>query len=258
MDTELLANRYQIGKQLARGLMAIVYSGRDMHTEKFVALKVLRDHYSADPNFIERFQLGAKAQAAVQHPNIVQVYDLDQDNGQYFMAIELVEGPDLRRYLRERSPIGVERSVTIAREVALGLGAAHRKRIVHCNVMPQNILINRIGEIKLTGFGLGMDAGMKSYASPEQFQGEAVSFASDTYALGVVLYEMLTVHVPFEGDTPVAVAMQHIQDPPPPPSQFNPSIPPDLEALVLRCLEKEPGKRFQDIFEVARALEALR
>ena len=271
MNTAFPEDRYQIDKQVAMGLTAVVYQARDMHLDKIVVLKVLRDHYSADPTFVARFGRGAKAQAAVQHSNIVQVYDLDQASGRYFMAMEFIEGTDLRRYLLSRPTIGVERSVTIAREVALGLGAVHRKRIVHRNVMPQNILINRSGEIKLTGFSLavlyqetdaelstvGADIGMNSYAPPEQTQGEMVSPAADIYALGIVLYEMLTGHVPFEGDTPVAIAMAHIHDAPTPPRQFNPSIPPDLEALVLRCLEKAPEQRFQDVLGVAKDLKSL-
>ncbi len=183
--------------------------------------------------------------------------------------MELVEGTDLRRYLRGRGVLDVDRSVIIAHDVALGLGAAHRRGIVHRSVKPQNILIGRDGSIKLTDFGIafvvnaerltdtGMTVGTVQYFPPEQAQGEIVSPAADVYSLGIVMYETLTGRTPFDGDNPVAVAMQHIQDPPTPPRQLNPTIPPALEEIILRCLEKVPEMRFRDGSQLARALETL-
>ncbi len=186
--------------------------------------------------------------------------------------MELVEGTDLRRYLRSRGVLDLDRAIIIAHDVALGLGAAHRRGIVHRDVKPQNVLVGRGGSIKLTDFGIasvykdinaerltttGMTLGTVQYYAPEQAQGEIVTPAADVYALGVVMYEMLTGRTPFDGDSPVAVAMQHIQDPPTPPSQLNPSIPPALEEIILRCLEKVPEMRFRDGSQLARALEML-
>ena len=254
MQIEVLGDRYQLQEPIGRGGMATIYRGRDKRMERVVAIKVLRDIYSTDPKFVTRFQREAKAASALQHPNIVQVYDYGQTDGNYFIVMELIEGTDLRHYLRSRAVLNNERAIIIAHDVALGLGAAHRRGIVHRDVKPQNVLVGRDGSIKLTDFG--MTLGTVQYYAPEQAQGEIVSPAADVYALGIVMYEMLTGRPPFDGDTPVAVALQHIQDAPVPPSQYNPAIPPALEEIVLRCLEKVPEMRFRDGSQLARALES--
>src|SRR6266478_7376686 len=269
MQIEMLGERYQLQDPIGRGGMATIYRGLDLHMDRVVAIKVLRDVYSSDPKFVKRFELEAKAASALQHPNIVQVYDYGLTDGNYFIVMELVEGTDLRRYLRSRGVLDVDRAVIIAHDVALGLGAAHRRNIVHRDVKPQNVLVGRGGSIKLTDFGIafvvnaerltdtGMTVGTVQYFPPEQAQGEIVSPAADVYSLGIVMYETLTGHTPFDGDNPVAVAMQHIQDPPTPPRQLNPNIPPALEEIILRCLEKVPEMRFRDGSQLARALETL-
>src|SRR5579863_1172665 len=272
MQIEVLGERYQLQEPIGRGGMATIYRGRDMRMERVVAIKVLREVYSTDPKFVTRFQREAKAASVLQHPNIVQVYDYGQTDGNYFIVMELIEGTDLRRYLRSRGVLAVDRAIIIAHDVALGLGAAHRRGIVHRDVKPQNILVGKDGSIKLTDFGIasvykdinaerltttGMTLGTVQYYAPEQAQGEIVSPAADVYALGIVMFEMLTGRTPFDGDTPVAVAMQHIQDEPVPPSQYNPGIPPALEEIILRCLEKVPEMRFRDGSQLARALEML-
>ncbi|HTK12154.1 MAG TPA: Stk1 family PASTA domain-containing Ser/Thr kinase [Ktedonobacteraceae bacterium] len=272
MQIEVLGERYQLQDPIGRGGMATIYRGHDMRMDRVVAIKVLREVYSTDPKFVTRFQREAKAASALQHPNIVQVYDYGQSDGNYFIVMELVEGTDLRRYLRSRGVLATDRAIIIAHDVALGLGAAHRRSIVHRDVKPQNILVGRDGSIKLTDFGIasvykdinaerltttGMTLGTVQYYAPEQAQGEIVSPAADVYALGIVMYEMMTGRTPFDGDTPVAVAMQHIQDAPIPPRQLNPSIPPALEEIILRCLEKVPEMRFRDGSTLARALEML-
>src|SRR5438067_1029274 len=272
MQTEVLGERYKLQDPIGRGGMATIYRGQDLRMDRVVAIKVLREVYSTDPKFVTRFQREAKAASALQHPNIVQVYDYGQTDGNYFIVMELVEGTDLRRYLRSRGVLAVDRAIIIAHDVALGLGAAHRRGIVHRDVKPQNVLVGRDGSIKLTDFGIasvykdinaerltttGMTLGTVQYYAPEQAQGEIVSPAADVYALGIVMYEMLTGRTPFDGDTPVAVAMQHIQDVPQPPSQLNPNIPPALEEIILRCLEKVPEMRFRDGSSLARALETL-
>jgi eukaryotic-like serine/threonine-protein kinase len=272
MQFELFAGRYQLQDPIGRGGIATIYRGLDIRMGRVVAIKVLRDFYSTDARYIIRFQQGAKAQSSLQHPNIVQVYDYGQTGGKYYIVMELVEGTDLRRYLHGRGVLDIERSVIIVHDVALGLGAAHRRGIVHRNVNPQNVLVGHDGSIKLTGFTLvstykdidaerltdtGATLGTVQYYAPEQAQGEIVGPAADVYALGNVIYEMITGRTPFDGDNPVAVAMQHIQDPPTPPGQYNPNIPPALEEIVLRCLEKVPEKRFHDGSQLARALETL-
>jgi serine/threonine protein kinase len=271
-EVEVMSDRYQLQDPIGHGGMATIYRGRDMRMDRVVAIKVLRDVYNTNPKFVTRFQREAKAASALQHPNIVRVYDYGQTDGNYYIVMELVEGTDLRRYLRSRGVLDTDRAIIIAHDVALGLGAAHRRGIVHRDVKPQNILVGRDGSIKLTDFGIamiqnainagrltttGMTLGTVQYYPPEQAQGEIVSPAADVYALGIVMYEMLTGRPPFDGDSAVAVAMQHIQDAPIPPSQFNPSIPAALEEIILRCLEKVPKMRFRDGSQLARAFEML-
>src|SRR5713226_9210471 len=272
MQIEILGDRYQLQDPIGRGGMATIYRGRDMRMDRVVAIKVLREVYSTDPKFVTRFQREAKAASSLQHPNIVQVFDYGQTDGNYYIVMELVEGTDLRRYLRSRGMLDIDRAIIIAHDVALGLGAAHRRQIVHRDVKHQNILVGKGGSIKLTDFGIasvykdinaerltttGMTLGTVQYYAPEQAQGEIVSPAADVYALGIVMYEMLTGRPPFDGETPVAVAMQHIQDQPTPPAQLNPNIPLALEEIILRCLEKVPEMRFRDGSQLARALEML-
>jgi eukaryotic-like serine/threonine-protein kinase len=269
---EVLGDRYQLQDPIGHGGMATIYRARDLRIDRVVAVKVLCEDYSSDLKFVKRFQQEAKAASALQHPNIVQVYDYGLTDGNYYIVMELVEGTDLRRYLRSRGVLAVDRAIIIAHDVALGLGAAHRRRIVHRDVKPQNVLVGKDGSIKLTDFGIvslyedidterltttGMTLGTVHYFAPEQAQGKIVSPAADVYALGIVMYEMLTDHTPFNGNTPVAVAMQHIRDQPAPPCQFNPSLPVALEEIILRCLEKVPEMRFRDGSQLARALEKL-
>jgi eukaryotic-like serine/threonine-protein kinase len=268
----LLEDRYQIQEPIGHGGMATIYRGRDMRMDRVVAIKVLGEVYNTDLKFVARFKREAKAASALQHPNIVQVYDYRETNGIYYIVMELVEGSDLSRYLRSRGVLDEDRALIIAHDIALGLSAAHRRGIVHRDVKPKNVLVGRDGTIKLTDFGIasvyqymnaerltttGMTLGTVEYYAPEQAQGEIVSPAADVYALGVVLYEMLTGRTPFNGDTPVAVAMRHIQEQPTPPGQFNPSIPAALEEIILRCLEKVPERRFRDGSQLAQALGML-
>jgi serine/threonine protein kinase len=267
-----LGDRYQVQDEIGRGGTATIYRGRDLQEDRLVAMKVLRDVLSLDPKEVTRFQRVAKAAKSLINPNIVTVYDYGQAEGIYFIVMELVEGTDLRRYVRARGILNVGQAVSIAHDIALGLGEVHRRGIVHRNVKPQNILIGRDGSIKLTDFGIagayrdmnaerpttpGVTVDAVQYYAPEQAQGEIASPAADVYALGIVMYEMLTGHPPFDGNTPLAVVMQHIQEPPRPPSELNPHISPELEAIILRCLEKEPGKRYPDGSTLAQALETF-
>ena len=269
MQNEFLGDRYQLQDPLGRDGMSIVYRALDLRTGHDVSVKVLRDIYSNDAKFVARFWREAKSHSSLHHPNIVQVYDYGQTDDKYYLIMEFIEGTDLRRYLRSRGVLDMGQAVTIAHGVALGLGAAHRRGFVHRAVKPQDILVGRDGSIKLTDFGIvfvmdaerltvtGATLGNIQYYAPEQAQGEIVAPAADVYALGNVMYEMLTGRTPFDGDNPVAVAMQHIQDIPILPSQLNPAIPPALEVIIMRCLEKVPEMRFRDGSQLARALETL-
>jgi hypothetical protein len=267
---ELIGNRYEMQDPIGRGGMATIFRAVDLRMGRIVAVKVLREVYSSDPKFVTRFQREARAASALQHPNIVQVFDYGQSEESYYIVMEFVDGTDLRRYLKRHGVLAVDRAVAIAHDVALGLGAAHRLGIVHRDVKPQNIMLNESGLVKLTDFGIasmykdveaerltttGMTLGTVQYYAPEQAQGEIVSPSADVYALGIVLYEMLTGRTPFDGDTPVAIAMKHIQDEPEPPSVYNPRIPPGLERVIMRCLAKDPRDRFKDGDTLAYQLE---
>lgn len=251
----LFGERYEAQNPLRRNGMATVYRGRDIVLDRVVAIKVIQ--HSADATLVASFQREAETLLALSHPNVVQIYDYGQaeEENTYFIVMELVEGTDLRHYLRARETLDAKRTGIIAHDVAMGLAAAHRRGIVHGHVKPQNILISHQGDIKLTDFGL-CSAGIVQYYVPEQAQSEPIGPTADIYAFGCVMYCMLTGRVPFDGDTPVEVAMQHIHDQPTPPSQLNPTIPPTLEEIVLRCLEKVPEKRYSDGLQLAQALRA--
>jgi eukaryotic-like serine/threonine-protein kinase len=270
----LLNNRYLLQEPIGRGGTSTIYRGTDTDTDQVVAIKVLREVFSVDPKFVARFQREAKLMSLLQHPNIVMALDSGQTDGNYFIVMELIEGTDLRLYLHSRRVLENDRAIIIAHDVALGLGAAHRRGIVHRNVKPRNVLVGRDCSIKLADFCIacvhtdingelfiptGMSLGTVEYPyfAPEQAQGKIVTPAADVYSLGMVMYEMLTGNPPFDGVSNVTIAMQHIQDLPSSPRQFNPDISTPLEEIILRCLEKVPEMRFRDGTELARALESL-
>jgi serine/threonine-protein kinase len=272
MELEVLGDRYELQDPIGRGGMATIYRAIDLRMGRTVAVKILREVYSTDPKFVTRFQREARAASSLQHPNIVQVFDYGQSGDSYFIVMEFVLGADLRRYIKKHGTLSNERTIEIAHDVALGLGAAHKRGIVHRDVKPQNVMVNDDGLVKLTDFGIasmykdaeaerltttGMTLGTVQYYAPEQAQGEVVSPAADIYALGIVMYEMVTGRTPFDGDTPVAVAMRHIQDLPEPPSNLNPRVSQGLERIILRCLEKDPRDRYRDGDALAYALENL-
>lgn len=253
----LPGDRYQLQGIIHRGGMDSIYRALDTHKKRFVAIKVLYGiPYSSEQNFLTHFQKGMEAVSTLRHPNIVQVYDYGQAEGNYYVVMELVQGTDLLHYLRLKGELDVDRAVIIAHDIALGLGAAHDRGIVCRDIKQRHIFIGRGGSIKIVISGL-RTIGLLSYYLPELAQSETVTPAADIYALGNFMYEMLTGRPTFEGDTPVEMAMQHIHDKPVPPSQYNPSISPALEEIILYCLEKAPEMRYQDGSQLVRALETL-
>src|SRR5262245_21486893 len=253
----VFSNRYEIQRELAQGGMAEVYLGHDRLLDRSVALKALFPEYAREPSFVERFRREAQAAANLNNPNIVGIYDWGQEAGTYFIVMEYVEGRSLRDLIRSEGPLDPNQAAEIAAEIAAALAFAHRSGVVHRDVKPGNVLITRAGNVKVTDFGIaragtsdgltqtGSVMGTATYFSPEQAQGLAVDGRSDVYALGVVLYEMVTGVAPFTGDSPVSVAYKHVREDAVPPSQRNADIPPDLETIIMTALAKDPAQRYQ-------------
>jgi serine/threonine-protein kinase len=251
---------------LGQGGMARVYRGRQENLDRTVAIKVLPPYYAADPAFVERFKLEARAMAKLSHPNIVTVHDAGEDNGRLYIVMEYVGGGTLKQRMATALPM---RDVTrIFHEVASALTYAHSMGIVHRDVKPVNVLMDTTGRAVLSDFGIakvlatsaalthaGAGVGTPEYMSPEQCRGGTVDARSDIYALGVMLYEMLTGHTPFEADNYTALAHSHIYEPVPPPSRWNPRISPAVQSVILKALEKDPAQRFQIATDMAVTLE---
>jgi beta-lactam-binding protein with PASTA domain/predicted Ser/Thr protein kinase len=257
-DPRLYSGRYQVTHLIARGGMAIVYRAQDTLLNRPVAIKTLYPELSADPLFVEGFRREAQAAANLSHPNIVPVFDWGEDNGTYFIVMELIDGTSLADMLRGGRTLTASHSASLMAQVAAALGYAHRNGVVHRDVKPGNILIASDGQVKVTDFGIaqamsvedqmaeeGSVMGTATYFSPEQAEGAPVDGRSDIYSLGIVLYEMLAGRPPFIGDSPVEVSSQHVHGTVPPPSEFNPSIPSDLQAIVMEALAKSPDQRYQ-------------
>lgn len=255
--SRVFANRYEIQREIARGGMAEVYLARDRLLERPVALKALFPEYARDPAFVERFRREAQSAAALNHSNIVGIYDWGQEDGTYFIVMEYVEGRTLSDILRSEGPVDPRHASEVAAEIASALSFAHRAGVVHRDVKPGNVLVTTTGSVKVTDFGIarqGASAGLTqtgsvmgtaTYFSPEQAQGLPVDGRSDVYSLGVVLYEMVTGVVPFTGDSPVSVAYKHVRETPILPSRRNPDLPADLEQIILTAMAKDPDHRYQ-------------
>jgi serine/threonine-protein kinase len=253
----VFSNRYEIQREIAQGGMAEVYLAHDQLLNRPVALKVLFPEYAREPSFVERFRREAQAAANLNHPNIVAIYDWGQEDGTYFIVMEYVEGRALRDLIRSEGPLDPNQAAEITAEIASALGFAHRNGVVHRDVKPGNVLLTRTGTVKVTDFGIaragtsdgltqtGSVMGTATYFSPEQAQGLPVDGRSDVYALGVVLYEMVTGVAPFTGDSPVAVAYKHVREEVVLPSERNPDVPPELEHIIVTALAKAPENRYQ-------------
>ena len=261
----LIADRYEILEKVGTGGMADVYKSKDHTLNRFVAVKVLKQEFSENANFVSKFRVEAQAAAGLMHPNIVNVYDVGEEKGIYYIVMELVDGITLKNYISKRGRLGYKEAVTIALQVSMGLEAAHRNHIIHRDIKPQNIIISRDGKVKVTDFGIAKAAtsdtitsnvmGSVHYTSPEQARGGFSDEKSDVYSLGVTLYEMLTGEVPFDGETTVAIAIRHIQEPMPSPKKLNPDIPYSVDQIVLKCCEKSPDRRYQNMQELAADLK---
>src|SRR4051794_16974765 len=257
--------RYELHRRIARGGMADVFLARDQLLDRPVAVKVLFPEYAADPAFVVRFRREAQSAANLNHPNIVSVYDWGQEQGTYFIVMEYVEGRSLADIIKAEGPLHPQRAAEIASDMAAALGFAHRNGMIHRDVKPGNVLISPTGQVKVADFGIaralgasaddnltqaGSVMGTATYFSPEQAQGLSLDPRSDLYALGVVLYEMVTGGPPFTGDNPVAIAYKHVQEQPTPPRQVNPDVPVALEAIILKLIAKTPGARYASADEV--------
>ncbi len=268
METPIILDqRYRLTERIGEGGMAEVYRGTDLRLGREVAVKILRPQYASDQKFLERFLQEARAMASFSHPNIVNVYDVGREGRRYYIVMEYVPGTDLRHLIRQQAPLSVQQALEIARQIAAGVGAAHRKGIVHRDIKPGNVLITPSGEAKVADFGIaramtdtqhltepGVVWGTTAYLSPEQIRGEPATPASDVYAIGVVLFEMLTGRTPFQGEDRVAIALQHLHEPPPKLNALNPRVPPSVERLVERMLSKDPAERFANADDVANVI----
>jgi serine/threonine-protein kinase len=263
----ILGGKYELLEPVGQGGMATVFRARRLEDGAVVAVKVLHEHYAHDREFVERFQREARAASQLRHPNIVPVLESGSDRGVHFIVMEFVEGTDLKTLLRRRGRLREEEAVRIAVEVCKALAYAHGQGIVHRDVKPQNILVTPDGAVKVTDFGIARAAtsvtitetgtvlGSVHYLAPEQALGNPVGPSADLYALGVVLYELVTGRLPFDGESPITIALRHMYDPPPPPRSVNPQLSPRLEGIVLRALAKSPLHRYPSAEEFRADLE---
>jgi eukaryotic-like serine/threonine-protein kinase len=265
----LIDGRYRVLTRLGSGGMADVYCAEDTQLGRRVALKMLYRRFAEDEEFVERFRREASSAAGLQHPNIVGVFDRGEWDGTYYIAMEFLEGQTLKQLVREHGACPPELAIDITIQVLRAARFAHKRGIVHRDIKPHNVILDAEGRAKVTDFGIaragasdmtetGSIMGTAQYLSPEQAQGQPVSPRSDLYSVGVLLFELLTGKVPFDADSPVTIALKHVSERPPAPSELNPEVPPALDAVVMRALEKDPGRRFADADEFVAALEAAR
>ena len=266
-EVQLLNKRYELQEQLGKGGMAVVYRARDHMLERLVAVKILREDYSNDPTFLERFRQEAKAAANLSHPNIVTVHDVGLDQGRLFIVMEFVPGTDLKTLIRQKARFTPEEALPLLIQACAGIGYAHRAGLVHCDVKPQNMLVTPDGRLKVTDFGIARALstihpeeqseivwGSPQYYAPEQAAGAAPSPASDVYSLGIIMYEMLTGSLPFQATTAAEFARLHLDAEPRPLTEMVPELSPALEQIVLKILSKESSQRYRTADQLGRVL----
>ena len=252
-----LGKRYEILGRIGSGGMADVYKGKDHKLNRYVAIKVLKSDYRTDEVFIKKFLSEAQAAAGLMHPNVVNVYDVGQDRGLYYMVMELVEGITLKDYIEKKGRLSAKETISISIQMVTGLQAAHNQHIIHRDIKPQNIIISKDGKVKVTDFGIARATtatqtistsvmGSVHYTSPEQARGGVVDQKSDIYSIGITMYEMITGNVPFDGDSTVSVALKHLQEEIVSPAEEVPDIPYSLECIIMKCTQKNPGLRYHD------------
>ncbi len=261
----IIGDRYEIISRIGSGGMADVYKAKDHKLSRMVAVKVLKAEFRADTTFVSKFQKEAQAAAGLSHPNVVNVYDVGEDRGLYYIVMELVEGITLKDYITKKGKLSVKEATSIAIQVSLGLEAAHNEGIVHRDVKPQNIIISTDGKVKLSDFGIAKAInsntitanvmGSVHYSSPEQVRGGFSDTKSDIYSLGITMYEMVTGRVPFDGDTTVAIAIKHLQEKLIAPSRFTPDLPFALEQIIMKCTQKNPERRYPYIGDLIEDLK---
>ena len=264
---DLIADRYELEELVGSGGMSSVFRARDLQLDRLVAIKILLERYAGDPEYLERFRREARAVARLSHPNIVTVIDRGDDDGRQYIVFEHVDGENLKELVVRSGRLPVRRALELALAVADGLAFAHEQGLVHRDVKPQNVLLSSEGEVKVTDFGIarsihvdhgvtqtGTVLGTSEYLAPEQASGKPVSPATDEYSLGVVLWELLTGHVPFTGENFVAVALKHVNEPPPSLRERRPDVSPRLDAAVQRALAKDPERRFPSMAAFAHEL----
>jgi serine/threonine-protein kinase len=261
----IIGDRYEILEKIGTGGMSDVYKAKCHKLNRFVAIKVLKQEFSENANFVSKFRIEAQAAAGLTHPNIVNVYDVGEENGIYYIVMELVEGITLKKYIEKKARLSVKEAISITIQVCMGIEAAHNNHIIHRDIKPQNIIISKEGKVKVTDFGIAKAAtsntitsnvmGSVHYTSPEQARGGFSDAKSDIYSLGITLFEMLTGRVAFNGETTVAIAIKHIQEDMPSPRDFVAEIPLSVEQIVYKCCQKSPDRRYQSMSDLVNDLK---
>ena len=260
-----IADRYEVISKIGAGGMSDVYKAKDHVLGRFVAIKVLKPEFSEDVGFVSKFHTEAQSAAGLEHPNIVNIYDVGSEDGLHYIVMEYIEGITLKTYIEKKGRLTFKEAVSIAIQVGRGIEAAHNKHIVHRDIKPQNIMISTEGKVKVMDFGIARAAtsntihsdvmGSVHYSSPEQARNGFIDGKSDIYSLGIVMYEMVTGRVPFDGDTTVSIAIQHLQEEMVPPSAYAPDLPISLEKIILKCTQKSPSRRYQNIGDLIQDLK---
>lgn len=271
----VLNGRYQLLERVGSGGMAVVYRAQDLALGRIVAIKMLQESLTSDEGFLRRFQREAHAAANLTHPNIVTVHDIGQDGHRYYIVMEYIDGRTLKQLIRQYAENGrfmpINRALDLTVQICNGIGYAHRANLVHCDVKPQNILVTRDEQVKVADFGIARAMsqatqqlttdqvwGTPQYFSPEQAAGEIPTPASDVYAIGILMFEMLTGRLPFQAESHTALALKHIQEPPPPVTLYNPTVPRQLEQIINKLLAKEPAGRYRTAGQLGRILSTYK